>query len=193
MARADRPYGLAAISLHWAIAALIVFQIGYAWFYLAALPDESAAHANGMVLHKSIGLTVLALSLARLALRLAVRPAPLPAALPGWDRTLARISHALFYVLIIGLPLTGWAMASMRPAPIPFWGLFSWPHLPGMSGFTAAMRHQIGKPLGFAHTEVLVVSTVVLLALHIAGALKNQFSGAPVFWRMAPFMRPKGA
>jgi len=178
-----------AIVLHWMIAALILFQIGYAWWWLAPLPDESPTHARGMALHMSIGLTILILSLARLGLRLAVPAPPLPADLPGWEKTLARANHILFYVLIVGIPLGGWVLASLSPRPISYFGLFDWPHLPGLSGLDKPARDAIGKPVGALHTSILVWATVVLLALHVGGAVMAQLSGAPVFWRMLPFLR----
>jgi cytochrome b561 len=188
MTQSDGRYGLAAVSLHWVIAALILFQIGYAWWYYGPLPDHTPVQTRALGVHMSIGLTILILSLARLAVRLAVRPPPLPAAMPRWERSLAKISHVLFYVLIVGIPLTGWALASLRAAPIPYWGLFNWPHLPGLGGLAGAARHRVSRPLGEVHTLILVWATVVLLVLHVAGALKNQVSGSPVLWRMVPFL-----
>jgi len=178
-----------AVALHWAIAALILFQIPYAWWWMGALPDDSAAHAQSMVLHMSIGLSILILSLARLGLRLAVPPPPLPADLTGWERTLARTIHVLFYVLIIGIPIGGWVLASLSPRPITFFGLFEWPHLPGLSGLAKPARHAISKPVGLLHQSILPWAMVVLFALHVGGALKDQLAGAPVFWRMIPFLR----
>jgi len=39
------------------------------------------------------------------------------------------------------------------------------------------------------HTDYLVWLALANLALHVAGALKHQFDGNPVLWRMAPFFR----
>lgn len=178
-----------AVALHWAIAVLILFQIPYAWWWMGALPDESTAHAQSMVLHMSIGLTILVLSLARLAMRLAVPPPSLPAGMAGWERTLARTTHVLFYVLIIGIPIGGWVLGSLQPRPITYFGLFEWPHLPGLSGLAKPARHAIGKPIGALHTSLLPWATVVLFALHVGGALKDQLTGPPVLWRMIPLLR----
>src|SRR3546814_15693524 len=60
-----------------------------------------------MAAHKSIGLTILALSLLRLAWGLSHRPPPLPAAMPGWQELAARPSHLFFYVAMFALALTG--------------------------------------------------------------------------------------
>jgi cytochrome b561 len=184
---ARRRYAATSIVLHWTIAVLVLFQIGYAWWVMSPLPDKSPAHASAMALHFSIGLTVLILSVVRLAVRLAVPPPPLPAAMPAWERTLARASHVLFYVLIIGLPLAGWTLASTRPGPIVFFGLFTWPHLPGLAGLARAQRHLVEQ----VHAQVLVWTTLGLLALHVGAAAKLQFEATPVLWRMLPFLGPR--
>lgn len=182
-------YNGGATALHWTIAALILFQIGYAWWWLAPLPDDSPARPQVLAFHMSIGLTILVLSIARLALRLAVPPPPLPAGMAGWETTLARATHVLFYLLIIGIPIGGWVLASLNPQPISYFGLFEWPHLPGLSGLAKPARHAISKPVGALHTSILIWTTLALLALHVGGALKDQLTGPPVFWRMIPFLR----
>ena len=83
-------------------------------------------------LHKSIGVVILLLAVARLAWRL-VRPAPpLPGALPALEHKAAQAGHAALYVLMLALPLTGWAMVSTSPLNIPtvLFGVISWPHIP---------------------------------------------------------------
>jgi cytochrome b561 len=113
-------YNRLAIGLHWIIAALIILQIGYAWWCLAPLKDDSPEQAKALAFHFSIGLTILLLSLARLGVRIAAPPPPLPVDMPGLEKTMARLTHALFYVLIIGIPLGGWVLASLHPDPIIF-------------------------------------------------------------------------
>ena len=124
-------YGLIALTLHWIIAALILTQIGLGWYMNEVLPDHSAAQARIETLHISIGLTALLLILVRVGVRAVFPAPPLPSALADWEKALARITHVLFYVLMLALPLTGWALVSVRPGQISFWGL-PWPHLPAL-------------------------------------------------------------
>ena len=105
-------YSAVAITLHWIIAALILTNIGVAW-YFNTLPQ--IGRLAPLRLHQSLGLTVLVLSVARLAWRLAVPPPKLPAYVRGWERWLASATHVGFYVIMIGLPLSGWAMRSASP------------------------------------------------------------------------------
>lgn len=185
----DLPYGRVAIVLHWTIAALILTQIGLGWYMNEVLPDHSPAQAAVESLHISLGLTTFVLVLVRIGWRLVKPPPPLPASLPAWERLLVRATHLLVYLLILALPLTGWAMVSLHNGPIPFWGL-PWPHLPGVAHLAGANTRPLRKTLQAIHTNTLIWIVLASLVLHVAGALKHQFDGNPVVWRMAPFLKP---
>ena len=118
---ADHGYAPVAILLHWLIAALIVLQIVLAGRMEGKLTPESFAVTQ---LHKSIGISILLLSLARLAWRLLNPPPPMPESLAPWERRLAKLTHAGFYGVMIAMPLTGWIMVSTSRLAIPtllFW------------------------------------------------------------------------
>jgi cytochrome b561 len=184
-ASADQHYRAAAIALHWIIAALIVVQVCLGWYMNEVLPDHTPAQAQIVTLHISVGLTILVLVLARIGVRLAQPPPPFPADMPAWERLLARATHALFYVLLLALPLTGWAVVSIRPVAVHFWGL-PWPKLPGL-GFLMTPDHKAWRrELAHIHVYILIWLVVLNLGLHVAGALWGQFAGPPVLWRMAP-------
>ncbi|MBV9511865.1 MAG: cytochrome b/b6 domain-containing protein [Caulobacteraceae bacterium] len=186
----DRAYGRTAIVLHWLIAALILIQIGLGWWMNEVLPDHSPAQASIVSIHISLGLTILLLVLVRIGVRLANRPPALPAELPAWEVYLARASHLLFYLLMLALPLTGWVMVSLGPRPIAFWGL-PWPHLPGVGLlFGSPAPHWAHHELSHIHVYILIWIILINLALHVAGALKHQFDGKPVLWRMTRLQAP---
>jgi cytochrome b561 len=188
--RTDRRYGAVSIGLHWTIAALIILQIGLGWYMGEVLPDHSPAQARVESLHVSVGLTLLLLVLVRIGVRLGhAAPAP-PAGTPKWERALARTTHVLFYVLMLVLPVSGWAMVSVGSHPISFWGL-PWPHLPGLGFLADPANRPLRRDLRLAHANILIWIVLANLALHVAGALKHQFDGRPVLWRMAPFARPR--
>jgi cytochrome b561 len=189
-AAGDRRYGAASIVLHWTIAALILTQIGLGWYMNEVLPDHSPAQAAVQSLHISVGLTTLLLVLVRIGVRLAHPAPPLPAGFPLWERILARTTHVLFYLLILALPLTGWAMVSLRKPPISFWGL-NWPRMPGLAPFAGQAHRAFQHGLQHVHVYILIWIVLINLALHVAGALKHQFDGKPVLWRMAPFIGPR--
>ena len=186
----DRSYRAVAIILHWTIAVLILLQIGLGWYFNEVLPDHSPAQDRVQDLHVTIGLTALLLILVRIGVRLTHRPPPLPAGMAVWERWLAHAAHAVFYILMLAMPLTGWALVSVRHEATPFWGL-AWPAMPGLAGLAKPQAHALGRALKHIHVYILIWIALITLALHVAGALKHQFDGHPVLWRMIPLLRPK--
>jgi cytochrome b561 len=159
-------YSRTAIALHWIIALLVLTTIPLG-VYGATFETELGQAATNT--HKSIGILILAFSLVRLGWRLTHRPPPLPTQMTPALRMIARISHTLFYVLLLVLPLSGWWMSSAVPERHPFgFGLFEVPFLPVPRGFAwAGPAFLIHTALGFL--------MIGLVALHIAAALKHHF------------------
>lgn len=169
-------YSLGSIVLHWLIAAALVFQIVFAESLEGPRGPDLFARFQ---LHKSVGITILLLSLLRLAWRYAApRPAPLPG--PGWATFLSKAVHAGFYAFMIAAPVTGWIMVSTSKTKIEtlLFGVVPWPNLP----VPAAM----GGPAGFLHHFMPNIA-IALLVLHVAGALRHQYLlGHPILSRMLP-------
>ena len=93
-------------ALHW-LGVLLVLAVASIGLVMVDLERGSDLRKVCYALHKSLGITALALAALRLLLRLATRaPAPLPA--PPWQQRLAQASHALLYVLLVAIPLSGW-------------------------------------------------------------------------------------
>lgn len=183
-ARAQR-YTAVAIVLHWAIAVAILFMIPMGlWMHESAEHGDVGANIfRAYQLHKSIGLTVLALSLVRLAWRLMNPPPPMPEHMPGWERFIAKATHWAFYALMIGLPLSGWLYVSTGwsihdEAPLPvathWFGLFQVPALFGLNQADLGVREDTAEAALRAHA-VLAYAALGLAALHVLAALKHQF------------------
>ena len=181
-------YSTIAMALHWAIAALILIQIGLGWWMADWVPDHSPAQEKIETLHISLGLTTLLLIAVRIGVRFAMPPPPLPAGLAGWETALSSAGHILFYALMIALPLSGWALVSVHKGPIGFWGL-EWPKLPGLDFLKTPDHKPWREALQESHTTVFVYLMLANLALHVAGGLKHQFDGHPVMWRIVPFLK----
>ena len=187
-------YSSVAIALHWTIAALILTNIALG-LYLGTL-GTAALGSTTIMFHKSIGITVLLLSLARLGWRV-IHPAPtLPAYLRGWERLAAQGVHALFYVLMIGLPLSGWAWVSSSPLlklhPTVLYGVIPWPAFP-FPGLGPDQMHAARKTLQLTH-ESLAWIACGAIALHVAAALKHQFIDRDdIVARMIPLLRRRVA
>ncbi|MGZ6015431.1 MAG: cytochrome b [Phenylobacterium sp.] len=177
-------YAAAAIWLHWTIATLILVQLALGWVMNEVLPDHTPNQQLVEAIHISLGLTILILVVVRILVRLTHRPPPLPAGMPAWERTLSGLVHGLFYVLLLVMPLTGWALVSLGNHPIAFWGL-PWPHLPGAHAIMGDPTPKANRQaLKHFHVFIMIWILLVNWALHVAGALKHQLDGRPVLWRM---------
>jgi cytochrome b561 len=121
-------WGSLAKFFHWTIVLLILVQ-GTIGLTMIALP-KGAGVIPVYSFHKSLGLTILSLAVLRLAWRVVdARPAE-PPGLPRWQAQGARAGHALLYVLLFALPLSGWWFDSLSGLrPLYFFGLFEVPHL----------------------------------------------------------------
>jgi len=185
-------YSATAILLHWAIAALIVTNIGIAWYFNTLKGPEAAAP---LALHKSIGITVLLLSLVRVGLRLAAPPPPLPPTLSRLESFAAKATHLVFYGLMLGLPLSGWALVSASPLikvhPTVLFGVVPWPAVP-YPGLDSDALHTARKAFGLVH-GLLAKLAYATIALHVAAALKHQLVDRDdVVARMIPWLRRRG-
>ncbi|MBO9558231.1 MAG: YceI family protein [Caulobacter sp.] len=183
-------YTTVAIILHWLIAAAILFQIILGW----RMGDEPKGPATYAIfqLHKSIGITILLLSLARLAWRLFHKPPPHPVNQPRWETVASKIVHAGFYVIMIGLPLTGWIMVSASKLNIPtlLYGTIPWPHIPGLPELAAGPKHAWHEAGEVGH-GLLVKLTYALLVLHLGAVFKHQLLDRDeVLGHMAAGARP---
>ncbi len=194
MASIKERYSAVAISLHWVIAALLLTNIGLAWYFNTL---TGTAKIEPTQWHKSIGITVLMLSVARLGWRLAVPAPKLPDYVTGWEKWLAKAVHVLFYVVMLGMPLSGWAMVSASPLikvfPITLYHVVPWPTLSFLANLPHAQMKQAHGVLMATH-GLLADLAYGLIVLHVAGALKHQFiSNDDVVARMIPFLRRRRA
>ncbi len=178
-------YTAVAIALHWAIALLIVGMIAFGWILEDMAGGPGSQKVALIQVHKSIGITILLLSVARLVWRLMNPPPPEPP-MPQWQKLLATSVHILLYVLIIAMPLAGWIMASASTAhDTRFFGTLE-VSLPGFAGMDAEARKSIEEGFRSVHGNLAWV-IIAMLALHIAGALKHQFIDKDgLIARMAP-------
>lgn len=185
MANANNPrYTAVAIALHWLIALAIVLLILVGW-YMGDLPDDAPGKEELYQMHKSFGITVLILTIARIVWRAMNPPPPLPTGLSPLERFGARVTHFGFYVLMLAMPLSGWLLVSTAyefDIATVLFGIVSWPDIPGV-GFLA---NETGHgAVEFVHSKLAWIA-IGLLVLHVAGAVKHEFDGEGVLHRMLP-------
>ena len=158
-------YKLIQRILHWTIAlAVIGALIGG---QLINWLDNGPLKTQVYFLHKSTGILILGLMLARVATRLTYGAPALPVETPNWQQKAAGATHFLFYALLVIMPLLGWAATSAYPAPLPFFGLFEVPALIGSNRELSEQLYEIHEIVG----KVIIA----LIVLHIGAALYHAF------------------
>lgn len=179
MAEPRDRYSTVSLLLHWGIAALILTNI-----LLVEQAEEAERSARGfwMMLHKSVGISILLLTLARIGWRVVNPAIPLPDSVPGWQRFGARAIHVALYALLLGIPLAGWASGSAAGRDLILFNVVPWFNLP------LPQDRDLAKDIIEVH-ELLVKALYGLVALHVAAALKHQFIDRDgVMRRMLPFL-----
>jgi cytochrome b561 len=162
-----------AIFFHWVVAALILANILIAWQFHSI---HGALGSTILQIHKSIGITILLLSVLRLMWRLLNPPPPFAITMQASEQGAAKIVERSFYFIMFAMQLTGWAIvsASSLPTPVTLFGVVHWPYIPslGTLPFDQKLR-MYGLSVG-AH-YLLGSITYALLTLHVLAALRHQF------------------
>jgi cytochrome b561 len=178
-------YTKTAILLHWLIALGIFGMFALGWF-MSDLPKEApkqmsfdlfnwgiytwqlAAEASPRTfyfnLHKSIGVTLLALIIIRVLWRVTHKPPAILASYKTWERKLATAAHHLLYSLMVLLPVSGVIMATYSKYGIKWFGMEF------IKGLDNNDMREIFKEMH----EIIGIFILLILALHIAGALKHK-------------------
>jgi len=175
-------YSPAAMLLHWLIAIAVITNWRLA---------EGAEHASKeaareiMGTHMALGIIIFILAIARLAFRHIHTPPPLASHLKFWEVALAKVTHSLFYILLLGLPILGWVAMSIYGGSISIFGLFDWPSLPlAQNKDTAETIFEIHHTLGGI--------MVLLIFLHVLAVFKHTLLDRDGnIFRMLPFGKAK--
>lgn len=176
----ERGWGWPAKLLHWGLAVMIVGMIALGVVMVDMVGDPERQYGLFQA-HKSIGLTILALMLVRIGWRLANPVPDEPATVPRWENTAARLTHWVFYALLLAMPVTGYLTAASSPLGIPtmLFGVVPVPHLVGPD-------KELSETLAFVH-ENLARVLLALLVVHVGAALRHHLLlGDEVLTRMLP-------
>lgn len=185
-------YTRVAMLLHWSVALLMIANVVLG-LTTSRLPEGALSGDMLRLLidtHKSIGITVLALSIVRVIWRATHRPPPLPNAMGAWERLMAHAVHAGLYALIFLLPLSGWmhdsAWVAAASHPMYLFGVVPWPRIGPIMQLAPDLKEMLHTWFGTLHTAC-GYALYVLLGLHVLGALKHQWIDRhPVLSRMLP-------
>jgi cytochrome b561 len=156
-------YGATAKVLHWLIVLLLITQYLIGWF----MPDvHRGPPGTLMLIHISLGISILALIFVRFIWRIS-HPVYPESALPRWQRISSEAVHWLLYLLVLSTTLTGWLFASFRGWNVSYF--FLWP-LPMLSGQDANGIKQID-----GWHQISEWALLILIGVHVAAALAHIF------------------
>lgn len=170
-------YTRTAISLHWLMAILLIclFAVGIYMHELPLSPWKLQIYSW----HKWAGVTAFMLVLVRLAWRLTHRPPPLPVNMSRPAELAAHAAHALLYLLMIAIPLSGWLMSSAKGIQTVYFGVIPIPDL-------IAKNRELGNLLKDIHA-ILNFTLAAVVVVHAGAALKHHLIDKDdVLTRMLP-------
>lgn len=154
--------------LHW-VMALIVFTLVPVGFYMVWRGNATSFDATTNELytaHKTFGIIILMLVLIRIFVRLRTgTPSPEPT-LNRLQVIVSEAVHGLLYVLLLAIPLLGWAGVSAYGARRILGGF----ELPALLGKDTVLGEAILKYHGYA-----AIALVLLIGAHIGAALMHRF------------------
>ncbi|WP_020183136.1 cytochrome b [Methylotenera sp. 1P/1] len=179
-------YTKTAIVLHWLIAIAIFAMFALGWYmselpkegpkqmgfdlfdlgiYTWQLSEEATLRTFYFNLHKSVGVTLLALVIFRLLWRITHKPPALLSSYSAFERKLATGAHHLLYLLMVVLPVSGLLMTLYSKYGLKWFGLN---FLPGLD------NKDLRDVFKESH-EIIGIVILVVIAIHILGALKHKF------------------
>ncbi len=175
-------YGSVSRGFHWLTAALVIGLL-----VLGLLLEEMARGAFKLKminLHKSVGVLVLLLTLARILWHFYSKKPALIATLKKWEKVLSHTLHGLLYLALIGMPMSGWIMSSAKGYPVSLFKLATLPQIVEENKALAEWAGEIHEILGY--------TLIVIIIVHFVGALKHHFIDRDdTLRRMTPFLKRK--
>ena len=163
-------YAPAQKVLHWLVAGLAIGALGFGatigLYGFEGLVESFGQNATNVIYryHKTAGVLILALMFLRLAARIRWgKPAHVPP-LKSWERIASSATHHGLYACLFAMPILGWAATAAGGYPVEF---FEW-RLPGLLSKNEALSRTL-----FSLHGAVGFLTLVLAAVHIAGALKH--------------------
>jgi cytochrome b561 len=159
-------WGSVQIGLHWTIAALVLLVQVPAGITMVSV-DPGTVQNVGYNIHKTNGIVIFLLAIVRLGWRFA-HPVPfLPTDMPAWQARLARTTHALLYLVLFLMPVTGFLYTAIGGFPVPFFMLYDLAPL-------VPVNKPVAEVFKYAHLTLQFVLYVTVL-LHVAGALQHHY------------------
>ena len=159
-------YGLVSMFFHWTIALAFIGLVGLG-VWMMELTYYDPWYYSSLSLHKTIGIVVLALALAKFGWRFADRKPGFEREVRPFERAGATAMHWILSALLILLPVTGYLISTSEGAGIDIFGLFELPALFEISEWVRDLAIEIHFYLAYCG--------IALVAVHAGAALKHHF------------------
>ncbi|MEO6079341.1 MAG: cytochrome b [Steroidobacteraceae bacterium] len=157
-------YTRTAVALHWLIAGFVLAALFMGWTMTSM--EISPGKLKLYNYHKWLGVSVLSLALLRICWRLTHQAPPLEI-MPRWQQISAHVGHGLLYLLMVAMPLSGWAYSNASGYPIVYLGKVPLPDIVGKDKELAGQLVQVH--------EVLAITFAALVLLHVLAVLQHHF------------------
>ncbi|MGU3416853.1 cytochrome b [Methylobacterium sp. D54C] len=159
-------------ALHWLNAALVLAVLPLAWVAISLPPTP--AKGSMFVLHKSVGLTILAIVVVRILWRM-IRPAPPDPHAPRLLTLIGRVNHFLLYAIFLIMPISGYLLSALSGRDTPYFWLFTIPGLPKDDATQKIFEsiHVFGQWLVYALVLLHVAGTAWHLVIRRDGLLER--------------------
>lgn len=166
-----RKYHISLRIIHWLTAILILLMIFMGWYMTDIVSkDNHELRDKIVIVHKSIGILIILLFFIRVGFRLFTKIPPLPEGISFIERIMANAGHALLYIFIFIVPVSGYAMSNFYGYGVKFFGIETPRLLPA--------NRQWGAYAKELH-EILPYLLLGLVCLHIAAVIKHKFFDKP--------------
>ena len=176
-----KKYHKSIITLHWLIAIIVFILIGLG-LNMVDIERGTPQRAFYYNLHKSFGLTLLLLMIARIYLRVKFKSPPLPSSISLFQQTVAKASHFILYISLILMPLSGLIASQFTKYGVKYFGLFKIPPLFSENKFYYNLFQDLHK--------AFAIVIMIMICIHILAALKHIFVDKDeIFQRISLFKR----
>ena len=163
----DERYHLSARLIHWIMALGFVFMWGCGYAMTTLVEEDSPLEEFLFDLHISVGVTLLALLVLRIAIRLVHPPPPLPDAIRGPERTAAHLGHAALYALPALVIAAGWAETNFGGHAVQWFGVEMPRVFPETGEYFQNLSTDVHKWLAY--------TMLAVAAGHVAAAFKHRW------------------
>ncbi|MEO1200195.1 MAG: cytochrome b/b6 domain-containing protein [Pseudomonadota bacterium] len=161
---------------HWLTVGLVIVQVGLAitnWLVYEPRPILAEALVQA---HLSLGALAFAITLARLGLRLWLGRPAFPDVMRSATRHAARVVHALLYVLLLALPITGYIKLAALGFEITLFGIIALPALP--------FDPELATRARLAHRALAILLGLAVVGHALAAIFHARLFGGVVLYRM---------